>query len=113
MRRVSAPDLVGFPTQRQGDDDQVAGGALDQGRARAGPVLADDQVAFPVARDYPIRNVRALVNQPQPNNWWFVSACWGFLRIHRREGKQMPCSISVFLGWASIHVSIASWLIAL
>ena len=42
-------DLVGFPTQRQGDDDQVAGGALDQGRARAGPVLADDQVAFPVA----------------------------------------------------------------
>ena len=43
MRRVSAPDLVGFPTQRQGDDDQVAGGALDQGRARAGPVLADDR----------------------------------------------------------------------
>ena len=37
----------------------------------------------------------------------------GFLRIHLREGKQMPCSISVFLGWASIHVSIASWLIAL
>ena len=24
----------------------------------------------------------------------------GFLRIHRREGKQMPCSMSVFLGWA-------------
>ena len=24
----------------------------------------------------------------------------GFLRIHRREDKQMPCSISVFLGWA-------------
>ena len=63
MRRVSAPDLVGFPTQRQGDDDQVAGGALDQGCARAGSVLADDQVAFPVARDYPIRNVRALINQ--------------------------------------------------
>ena len=60
MRRVSAPDLVGFPTQGQGDDDQVAGGALDQGRARAGPVLADDQVAFPVARDFPIRNVGAL-----------------------------------------------------
>ncbi len=32
--------------------------------------------------------------------------CWGFLRIHRREGKQMPCSMSVFLGRA-IHVSIA------
>ena len=25
-------DLVGFPSQRQGDDDQVAGGALNQGR---------------------------------------------------------------------------------
>ena len=68
MRRVSAPDLVGFPTQRQGDDDQVAGGALDQGRARAGPVLADDQVAFPVTRDFPIRNVRALINQSHPND---------------------------------------------
>ena len=113
MRRVSAPDLVGFPTQRQGDDDQVAGGALNQGRARAGSVLADDQVAFPVARDYPIRNVRALINQPHPNDRGFAPACGGFLRIHLREGKQIPCSISVFLGWASIHVSIASWLIAL
>ena len=56
-------DLVGSPTQRQGDDDQVAGGALDQGRARAGPVLADDQVAFPVARDFPIRNVGAFIDQ--------------------------------------------------
>ena len=72
-------DLVGFPTQRQGDDDQVAGGALNQGRARAGPVLADDQVAFPVTRDFPIRNVRALINQPHPNNGGFASACWGFL----------------------------------
>ena len=42
-----------------------------------------------------------------------VAGAGGFLRIHRREGKQMPCSMSVFLGWASIHVSIASWLIAL
>ena len=31
MRRVSAPDLVCFPVQGQGDDDQVAGGAFDQG----------------------------------------------------------------------------------
>ena len=30
-------DLVGFPTQGQGDDDQVAGGALNQGRTRAAP----------------------------------------------------------------------------
>ena len=87
MRRVSAPDLVGFPTQRQGDDDQVAGGALNQGRARAGPVLADDQVAFPVPRDFPIRNVRALINQPHPNNGWFASACGGFLAHPPARGQ--------------------------
>ena len=34
MRRVSAPGLVGFPAQGQGHDDQVAGGALNQSRAR-------------------------------------------------------------------------------
>ena len=87
MRRVSAPDLVGFPTQGQGDDDQVAGGALDQGRARAGPVLADNQVAFPVARDFPIRNVRALINQPHPNNGGFAPACWGFLAHPPARGQ--------------------------
>ena len=87
MRRVSAPDLVGFPTQRQGDDDQVAGGALNQGRARAGPVLADDQVAFPVARDFPIRNVRALINQPHPNNGGLAPACWGFLAHPPARGQ--------------------------
>ena len=87
MRRVSAPDLVGFPTQGQGDDDQVAGGALDQGRACAGPVLADDQVAFPVTRDFPIRNVRALINQPHPNNGGFASACWGFLAHPPARGQ--------------------------
>ena len=72
-------DLVGFPTQRQGDDDQVAGRALNQGRARAGPVLADNQVTFPVARDFPISNVRALINQPHPNNGGFAPTCGGFL----------------------------------
>ena len=87
MRRVSAPDLVGFPTQRQGDDDQVAGGALNQGRARAGSVLADDQVAFPVARDYPIRNVRALINQPHPNDRGFAPACGGFLAHPPARGQ--------------------------
>ena len=80
-------DLVGFPTQRQGDDDQVAGGALNQGRARAGPVLADDQVAFPVARDFPIRNVRALINQPHPNDGGFAPACWGFLAHPPARGQ--------------------------
>ena len=79
MRRVSAPGLVGFPTQGQGHNDQVAGGALDQGRACAGPVLADDQVAFPVARDFPISDVGALVNQPHPNDRGLAPACEGFL----------------------------------
>ena len=80
-------DLVGFPTQRQGDDDQVAGRALNQGRARAGPVLADNQVTFPVARDFPIRNVRALLNQPHPNNWGFAPARWGFLTHPPARGQ--------------------------
>ena len=87
MRRVSAPDLVGFPTQRQGDDDQVAGGALNQGRARAGPVLADDQVAFPVTRDFPIRNVRALINQPHPNNGGLAPACGEYLAHPPARGQ--------------------------
>ena len=65
----------------------VAGGALNQGRARAGPVLADDQVAFPVTRDFPIRNVRALINQPHPNNGGFASACWGFLAHPPARGQ--------------------------
>ena len=50
-------DLVGFPTQRQGDDAQVAGDALNQGRERAGPVLADDQVTFPVTQHLPIDQI--------------------------------------------------------
>ena len=87
MRRVSAPDLVGFPPQGQGDDDQVAGGALNQGRARTGPVLADNQVTFPVTRDFPIRNVRALVNQPHPNDRGFAPACWGFLAHPPARGQ--------------------------
>ena len=65
----------------------VAGGALNQGRARAGPVLADDQVAFPVTRDFPIRNVRALINQPHPNNGGFAPACGGFLAHPAARGQ--------------------------
>ena len=80
-------DLVCFPPQGQGDDDQVAGGALNQSRARAGPVLADDQVAFPVARDFPIRNVRALVNQPHPNDGGFAPARRGFLAHPPARGQ--------------------------
>ena len=80
-------DLVGFPPQRQGDDDQVAGRALNQGRVRAGPVLADNQVAFPVTRDFPIRNVRTLINQPHPNNGGFAPACGGFLAHPPARGQ--------------------------
>ena len=87
MQRVSAPGLVGFPPQRQGHDDQVAGGALNQSRARAGPVLADDQVAFPVARDFPIRNVRAFIDQSHPNDGGFAPACWGFLAHPPARGQ--------------------------
>ena len=65
----------------------VAGGALNQGRARAGPVLADDQVAFPVTRDFPIRNVRALINQPHPNNGGFAPACGRFLAHPAARGQ--------------------------
>ena len=65
----------------------VAGGALNQGRARAGPVLADDQVAFPVTRDFPIRNVRTLINQPHPNNGGFAPACGGFLAHPPARGQ--------------------------
>ena len=80
-------DLVGFPPQRQGDDDQVAGRALNQGRARAGPVLADNQVTFPVARDFPISNVGALINQSHPNNGGFAPACGGFLAHPPARGQ--------------------------
>ena len=81
-------DLVGPASQRQGHDDQVAGGALNQGRARTGPVLADNQVTFPVTRDFPIRNVRgASINQPHPNDGWFAPACWGFLAHPPARGQ--------------------------
>ena len=98
MRRVSAPDLVGFPTQRQGDDDQVAGRALDQGRTRAGPIFADDQVAFPVARDHPISNVGALINQPHPNNGGCAPACGGFLAHPPARGQAYSMLDKRFLG---------------
>ena len=39
MRRVSAPDLIGFPTQGQGHDDQVAGRVLNQARCLRWPRL--------------------------------------------------------------------------
>ena len=55
-------DLVGPASQGQGDDDQVAGRALNQGRARAGPIFSDDEVPFPVARDHPVGDVGAFID---------------------------------------------------
>lgn len=55
-------DLVGPASQRQGHDYQVAGGALDQDRARSGPIFSDDEVPFPVARDHPVGNVGAFID---------------------------------------------------
>ena len=55
--------------------------------ARAGSVLADDQVAFPVARDFPIRNVRAFIDQSHPNDGWFAPACGGFLAHPPARGQ--------------------------
>lgn len=70
-------DLVGFAPQAQGHDNLVAGGALDQGRACARPVLADDQVSFPVARDFPISDIGALIDQSHSSNRGFAAECGG------------------------------------
>ncbi len=90
-------DLVGFRPRGKATMIRVAGGCARPGRARAGPALADDQVAFPVTRDFPIRNVRAFIDQSYPNDGWFAPACWGFLRIHWREGANAEFE-SVFWG---------------
>lgn len=80
MRRVRASQTwSAFLAQGQGHDDQVAGRALDQGRTCAGPVMADDQVTFAVARDLPISNVGALINQPHPNDGGLCPPVGGFL----------------------------------
>lgn len=55
-------DLVGPASQRQGHDDQVAGRALDHGRACTGPIFSDDEAPFPVARDHPVGNVGAFID---------------------------------------------------
>ena len=55
-------DLVGPAPQGQGHDDQVAGGALNQGRARTVPIFSDDKIPFPVARDHPVGDVGAFID---------------------------------------------------
>ncbi|MCP2202413.1 hypothetical protein LX90_006128 [Lentzea flava] len=47
-------DLLGGATVRQVHEHHVAGGAFDQGADRGRTVLADDQIAFPVAGDRPV-----------------------------------------------------------
>ena len=81
--------------------NQVAGGALDQGRARTGPIFSDDGVPLPVARDHPVGTVGALQSiHRMPTLGGVRPLAGGVLRIHRLEGRRMPCSISVLLGWA-------------
>ena len=81
---------------------QDAGRAAQVARRRPKKRLLDrDEVLFPVARDHPGGNFGALqsINR-MPTMGGVRPPAGGFLRIHRYEGKQMPCSISVFLGWA-------------
>ena len=49
--------------------------------------MTNDQVAFPVARDFPISNVGALINQSHPNNGGFAPACGGFLAHPPARGQ--------------------------
>lgn len=77
-------DLVGFASQAQGHDDLVAGGALDQGHTCARPVLADDQLSFPVAQDSPISVVGALIDQTHSSNRRFAAACGGLAHLPAR-----------------------------
>ena len=101
IRRVSASQTWSALRPRgRATCDQGAGGALDQGRARTGPIFSDDEVSFPVARDHPVGNVGALqsINRMATMSGLRPPAA-GFLRIHHLEGRQMPCSISVLLGW--------------
>ena len=49
--------------------------------------------------EHALCNVGALINQPHPNNGGCANL-EGFLYFHPRDGKQIPCSIIVLLGWA-------------
>jgi len=72
-----------------------------------GAVVEADSWA--VARYLAISDVGALQSINRiPAMGGFRPPAGGFLRIHLREGEQIPCSMRVFLGWASIHVSITS-----
>lgn len=100
MRRVSASQTWSA-FGPEASDDQVAGRALNQGRARAGPVLADNQVTFPVARDFPISNVGALINQSHPSNGGCAPACGGFLAHPPARGQANAVFDERLLGVAS------------
>ena len=65
------------------------------------PFFSDDEVPFPIARDHPVGNVGALQSiNHMATMGGLRPPAGGFLRIHRLEGRQMPCSISVLLGLA-------------
>lgn len=80
-------DLVGPVFQRQGHDDQVAGGALDQGRARTGPIFSDDEVPLPSYHGSSARQCRGTsIDQSHAHNKWCAPACGGL--AHPSPGGQ-------------------------
>ncbi len=114
MRRVSAAQTWSALRPRGRTTlNQVADGGLDQGCPRAGPANSDTWGHLSSCPGSPGRHCQApqSINR-MPTMGGQQSPAGGFLRIQHCGGRHMPCSISVILGWASIHVSIASWLIA-
>ncbi len=61
----------------------MAGGALNQGRARAGPVLADDQVRL----RYPGFPIRIRAHQSTASQQWGFAPIIGFLAHPAARGQ--------------------------
>ena len=88
MGRVSGAQTWSAASQRQGHDDQVAGGALDQACARTGPICSDDEVPLPVARVHPVGTVGALQSIHRiGDNGWCAPACREFLAHPPARGQ--------------------------
>src|SRR5699024_10903100 len=80
-------DRGGLTPVRQADQQRVATGPVDQGHRGAGTVFADDQIAFPPARNAPIgRLVWAVIDADHPYypgrpvtdpGAWFAAGAFG------------------------------------
>lgn len=105
MRRVSgAQTWSALRPRGRATVNQVAGGGLDQGRARTGPATCDEWGRpFPVARDHPVATVKVFsIDEPHADNWVASNRLQGVSCASTTGGRHMPCSISVFLG-AGVH----------